>query len=69
MSPEALPHLALDLCSVGDNPIEAAVAHDQGTGLLGTDAGDARDVVRAVAFEAIEVWYQLGRDAVVEVLD
>ena len=66
---QVLAHLALDLVGVRDDLVEAAVLHDERGGLLGADARHAGDVVGGVALEAVEVRHELGRDAVVEVLD
>ena len=66
---QVLAHLALDLVGVGDDLVERAVLADEGARLLGADAGHAGDVVGRVALEAVEVWHELGRDAVVEVVD
>ena len=52
-----------------DDLVEAAVLDDEGGGLLWPDAGNAGDVVGGVALEAVEVGHELGRDAVVEVVD
>ena len=69
MCPQVLAHLALDLVGMSDDLVEAAVLHDQGAGLLGADARDARDVVGRVALEAVEIRHELGGNPVVEVLD
>ena len=69
MRAEVLAHLALDLVRMGNDLVEVAVLHDERGRLLGANARHARDVVRGVAFEAVEVWHQVGRDAVVEVVD
>ena len=66
---QVLAHLPLHLVGVGDDLVEAAVLDDEGGGLLGADAGHAGDVVGRVALEAVEVGDELGRDAVVEVVD
>ena len=69
MGAQALAHLALDLVGMRNDLVERAVLHDEGARLLGTDARHAGDVVRGVALEAVEVGHELGRDAVVEVVD
>ena len=51
-----------------DDFIEAAVLDDQRARLLGADAGHAGNVVGGVALEAVEIRYELGRDAVVQVV-
>ena len=66
---EVLAHLALDLVRVGNDLVEVTVLHDERGSLLGTNTRHARDVVRGVALEAVEVWHQVGGDAVVEVVD
>ena len=54
---------------MGDDLVEVAVLRDEGTRLLGADAGHAGDVVGRVALEAVEVGHELRRDAVVQVID
>ena len=69
MGAEVLAHLALDLIRMGNDLVEVAVLHDEGGGLLGTNARHAWDVVGGVTLEAVEVRHEVGRDAVVEVID
>ncbi len=54
---------------MGDDLVEVAVLRDEGTRLLGADAGHAGDVVGRVALEAVKVGHELGRDTVVQVID
>ena len=69
MRTQVLAHLALDLVRMGDDLVKAAVLRDKGARLLWADARHARDVVRGVALEAVEIRHELGGDAMVEVLD
>ena len=55
---------AFDLVDVREHLLERAEALQQLAGGLVADAGDAGDVVRGVALQAVEVGDQLGRDAV-----
>ena len=68
MCPQVLPHLALDLAGVRHDVVEVAVLDDQGCCLLGTDAGNAGDVIGRIALESIEVGDQIRGDAVIEVV-
>ncbi|VWM25142.1 Uncharacterised protein [Collinsella intestinalis] len=65
MGAQILAHLALDLVGMGDDLVEVAVLRNEGTRLLGADAGHAGDIVGRVALEAVKVGDELGRDAVV----
>ena len=69
MGTQVLAHLALDLARVRDDLVEVAVLADEGRRLLGADAGHAGDVVGGVALQAVEVRDQVGRNAVVQVVD
>jgi hypothetical protein len=53
-----------DLVDVGEHALEVAEALQEVGGGLVADAGDAGDVVRRVALEAVEVGDLLRRDAV-----
>ena len=66
---EVLAHLALDLVRMSDDLVQIAVLTDERTCLLGTDARHARDVVRGIALEAVEIRNEVRGDAVVEVID
>ncbi len=55
---------AADLVDVREHLLERAEALDQLAGGLLADPGDAGDVVRGVALQAVEVGDQLRRDAV-----
>ena len=66
---QMLPLLGLDglvggIVEVGVDPGEAAVFLDEGDGALLADALDARDVVRGVAHQALDVDELAGGDAV-----
>ena len=65
---KVLAHLALDLVGMGNDLVEATVAHDERRRLLRADPRDAGDIVRRVALEAVEVRHEPGRNAVVEVI-
>jgi diadenosine tetraphosphatase ApaH/serine/threonine PP2A family protein phosphatase len=68
VGPQILARLAPDLVGMGNDLVERAILADERGGLLGADARHARDVVRGVPLEAIEVRHERGGDAVVEVL-
>jgi hypothetical protein len=60
---DLLAALALDLRGVGEEVVERAVLGDEFGGGLGTDAGNARDVVNRVAHECEHVDDLIGGEA------
>ncbi len=61
---QGLPGLALDLVGVGDHALEVAVETEPLGGRLGSDPGDAREVVARLTDEGGEVAVALGRHEV-----
>ena len=53
---------------MGNNLVQAAVPGDQCARLFGADARHAGNVIGRVALETVEIGYEIGRDAMVEVV-
>ena len=65
---QVLAHLALDLVSMRDDLVQAAVLRDERTRLFGADARYARNIVRRIALQTVKIGHERRRDAVIQVI-
>ena len=65
---QVFSHLALDLVSMRDDLVKAAVLRDERTRLFGADARYAGNVVRRIALQTVKIGHERRRDAVIQVV-
>ena len=65
---QVLAHLALDLVSMRDDLVQAAVLRDECARLFGADARYAGNVVRRIALQTVKIGHERRRNAVIQVI-
>ena len=65
---QVLAHLALDLVSMRNDLVQAAVLRDERARLFGADARYAGNVVRRIALQTVKIGHERRRNAVIQVV-
>ena len=65
---QVLAHLALDLVSMRDDFVQAAVLRNERARFFGADARHAGDVIGRIALQAVKIGHEGRRDAVIQIV-
>ena len=65
---QVFAHLALDLVSMRDDLVQAAVLRDERARLFGADARYTGNIVRRIALQTVKIGHERRRDAVIQII-